>query len=154
MAKVGESPHRDLEMWIAMNERLIRWMHFSGQRWKDPKKLTRNTPRVVCQRWHVFVAMMQHWVLEDKTRHIDLAGLLGVSKSLIMRAAKDWNVEFGIYGANQKKVSAHADHLGAEGTYVEAGKRGHETRRRRIAERLAAGQNQPPLRRFLTRTNS
>lgn len=140
----GEVTFRDLEMWFSMNEKVIVWMHFSGQRWKDPKKLSKNTPSVICQRWHVFVAQMKHWVLGDKTRHVDLAKLLGVSKSMIMRSVKDWNVEFGIYGTNQKKVSVHAPHLGAPGVYVEAGKRGHVTRRERIAERARAASPPAP----------
>lgn len=138
----GEITYRDIEMWFTMNERVIKWMHYSGQRWKDPRKLSKNTPRAVLQRWYVFVAQMKHWVLGDKTRHVDLARLLGVGKSMIMRSVKDWNVEFGIYGSNQKRVSVHAPHLGADGTYVEAGRRGHKTRR----ERQAAQPNSEPPR--------
>lgn len=113
----GQTSFRDLAMWFQMNEKVVKWIHFSGQRWKNPAKLSKNGSAVITQRWFVYVAILEHWSLDGKTRCVDLARLLGVSKSMIMRSIKDWNVEFGIYGRGQKRVSAHAAYMGADGTY-------------------------------------
>ena len=82
--------------------------------------------------------------IEDVS-HTNLAKYLGISKSMVMRAVKDFNVTFGIYASSQKNVSNLGDVGGETGSYVLAGIRGHETRRRRKAERQLTTQNQDNL---------
>ena len=53
----------------------------------------------------------------------EIGAEFGVCRSLIMRHVKDFNVTFGIYGTNQKRVSVQT-----EGVYVEVGYKGHRTR--------------------------
>lgn len=118
-------------------EPIIHFIHFGGQRWKDPNKLTKNDPVSVMHRVHVLTYMLLPGEL-GFSKHVELAHHLGVTKSLVMRHIKDFNVAFGIYSPSQKRVSAHGDIGSGVGTYVEAGKRSHETRRRREAERAAA----------------
>lgn len=113
------------------------YVHFSGQRWKDPSKLTTNTMVTITQRLHVVAYMIYPWILGFKTM-VELGAHLGVCKSMIMRHVKDFNVTFGIYGLNQKRVSCHGDVGSGVGSYVEAAFKGHETRRRRQAEAWAA----------------
>ncbi len=115
---------------------VVNYVHFSGQRWKDPSMISTNTAVTMTQRIYVMTHVIYPWVLGCKTM-IELGALLGVCRSMIMRHMKDFNVAFGVFGSNQKAVRHHADHLGAVGTYVEAGLRGHETRRRKKAERDA-----------------
>ena len=131
-------------------EPIIAYIHFGGQRWRNPKKLTRNQISTVGQRVHVLTYMLNPNDLGFHT-HTEMGRYLGISKSLVMRHVADFNAAFGVYGSSQKKVSVHGDIGGDAGVYVEAGKRGHETRRRRAAERLAASPRTPPAtpRRFL-----
>lgn len=118
---------------------LVNYVMYSGQRYADPKKLTKNEPSTVTQRVYVLTHMLKPAIFGFK-KNVEVARELNVSKSLIMRAVKDFNVAFGIYAPNQKKVSSHATHLGGEdggGTYVAASKASWQRRREKAAAAAA-----------------
>ena len=143
----GDEPTPDgMAAFFGTVEPLIHFVHFSGQRFKDPSKLGRNSPNVITQRVHVLTYMLYPSELEiESLSHTTLAKHLGISKSMVMRAVKDFNVAFGIYATSQKNVSTHGEIGGESGTYVLAGIKGHQTRRRREAERQLTTQNQDNL---------
>lgn len=115
-----------LRAFLAAMRPLADFVHYSGQRWKGEQKLTRNGPETVAQRVFVLTHIIKPRLHEFKT-YEELGELFGVGKSMIRRHVADFNATFGIYGTSQKRVSVQTN-----GVYKEAGRRGHETRRKRL----------------------
>ena len=98
---------------------VVEYLTHSGQRFG---KRSTCSPVTITQRIYVLTHIIKPGLLGFRT-YEEIGAEFGVCRSLIMRHVKDFNVTFGIYGTNQKRVSVQT-----EGVYVEVGYKGHRTR--------------------------